>query len=176
MFVRHSEHRDHAGCCISFTSHFPSLQAGAFDRRTFDDILFSSQYLSAPYACGSTFIFRPRKSYSLLVAGLVRPCQQSCVSFFLRHFRSVVKGFPSRVNPNVARESYVTHRRSVGLAYLWATRIWTTYFVRRVRNFISFSGVIAFEFRLSITAHPTRSRAFACASTLYPSIVSFFAS
>ncbi len=38
--------------------------------------------------------------------------------FFSCHFRSVAKGPPSHANPNVARESNVTHRSSVGLAYL----------------------------------------------------------
>ncbi len=69
-----------------------------------------------------------RKLYSLLVTGSVRPCQQSCVPFYCVIF-SVANGFPSHMNPNITRESYVTQRSSVGLAYFQATQIWTHCYV-----------------------------------------------
>ncbi len=94
-------------------SHFPLLQAGAFDLLAFNDILFKRTSTYPLLTSAGLRLFSFAKVILAALRGLYGLVDSRASPFSSCHFYSVVMGFPSRMNPNVTCESSIT-----GLAYL----------------------------------------------------------
>ncbi len=105
--VRRSEHRDHAGCCIGWTSRrivFPVAASGSVQSPRLSTIFLFSRPVPIRFLRVLVYVYFHRESYircwSRGTYGLV----DSRAFPFLCHFCSVAKGFPSRANPNITCE------------------------------------------------------------------------
>ncbi len=84
-----------ARCSVS---RFPLLQAGAFDRLAFDDILFKQTSTYLLLTSAGLRLFSSAKVILAVSQGPYGLVDSRASPFFSRHFRSIAKGFPSRVS------------------------------------------------------------------------------